>query len=281
MNIKNILSSIRNYYYKNTHVLKYIVEIREILLDHINFKILADAKNPLNKFGQKIFSQTDEDGISIEILRRINFLTNGTFIEMGVGNGTENNTLILKAMGWSGVWIGKENLSFNLKENKKFSFLRNYINLDNIINLMKDGLCRIGSKSADVISIDLDGNDIYFVEKILANRFFPKLFIVEYNAKFPPPIRWKIEYNPDHIWQSDDYFGASLSSFNDLFIKYDYQLICCNLFTGVNAFFIKKEFANLFNDVPKKIEDIYCRPRYYLYNSPKKTSSKMVEKLFN
>jgi hypothetical protein len=113
------------------------------------------------------------------------------------------------------------------------------------------------------------------------NVIFPKLFIVEYNAKFPPPIRWQIEYNCDHIWQSDDYFGASLSSFNDLFVKYEYQLICCNLFTGANAFFIKKEFANLFNEVPKKIEDIYCRPRYYLYNFSNKASNKIIEKLFN
>jgi hypothetical protein len=279
--MKKILTAIRNYYYKNTYLLKCIVEIREILIDYINLRILTDAKNPLNKFGQKIFSQTDEDGITIEILRRINFLTNGTFIEMGVGNGTENNTLILKAMGWKGVWIGNKNLSFKLKPSKKFSYLRNYINLDNIINLIKEGLYAINSKNADVISIDLDGNDIYFVEKILANSFFPKLFIVEYNAKFPPPIRWQIEYNCEHIWQSDDYFGASLSSFNDLFVKYEYQLICCNLFTGANAFFIKKEFANLFNEVPKKIEDIYCRPRYYLYNFSNKTSNKIIEKLFN
>jgi hypothetical protein len=162
MNIKNILSSIRNYYYKNTRDLKYIVEIREILLDHINLKILADAKNPLNKFGQKIFSQTDEDGITIEILRRINFLTNGTFIEMGVGNGTENNTLILKAMGWSGVWIGKENLSFNLKKNKKFSFLRNYINLDNII---------IYRNNLGVLYVNLLG-----IDNVLAKTADPLLF---------------------------------------------------------------------------------------------------------
>jgi hypothetical protein len=29
----------------------------------------------------------------------------GTFAEFGVGNGLENNTLILLASGWRGFWI--------------------------------------------------------------------------------------------------------------------------------------------------------------------------------
>jgi hypothetical protein len=59
---------------------------------------VASAKNPLNKCGRKYFSQADEDGITLEILRRID-ARSGTFAEIGVGNGLENNTLILLAAG--------------------------------------------------------------------------------------------------------------------------------------------------------------------------------------
>ena len=48
---------------------------------------------------KKCFSQTDEDGITIEILRRIGCLEKGTFAEFGPGDGMENNTLILKSLG--------------------------------------------------------------------------------------------------------------------------------------------------------------------------------------
>lgn len=65
--------------------------------------------NPLNKFGKKCFSQTDEDGITIEILRRLELINNGVYAEYGVGNGTENNTLILAALGWKGFWVGVKN----------------------------------------------------------------------------------------------------------------------------------------------------------------------------
>ena len=48
--------------------------------------------NPLTRNPYKFFSQSDEDGITLEILRRMQ-LTNGSFLEFGVGNGFENNTL--------------------------------------------------------------------------------------------------------------------------------------------------------------------------------------------
>jgi hypothetical protein len=46
----------------------------------------------------------------------------------------------------------------------------------------------IAASDVDVLSVDLDGNDLYFTEALL-NVLRPKLVIVEYNAKFPPPFR--------------------------------------------------------------------------------------------
>ena len=81
----------------------------------------------------------------------------------------------------------------------------------------------------------------------------------------PPPVKFQINYDPHHRWVGDDYFGASLCSFVEMFTEFGYQLICCNSHTGVNAFFIKKEFMPLFTDVPVDIKDIYVEPRYHLY----------------
>jgi hypothetical protein len=70
-----------------------------------------------------------------------------------------------------------------------------------------------------------------------------KLFIVEYNAKFPPPIEFQIDYDPRHTWAHDDYYGASLSSFDRLFSRFGYRLVCCNAHTGANAFFVDADHA--------------------------------------
>ena len=249
-----------------TRLDNYAKDLRELTLNFQTQKLQKDHKNPLNKFGKKCFSQTDEDGITIEILRRIGCLAKGTFAEFGPGDGMENNTLILKSLGWKGFWVGGEDLVIDLKKNKNFSFFKEFVSLKNIIKLTSNGVSDIKSSNIDVISFDLDGNDLYFVSELLKNQFKPKLFIVEYNSKFPPPVKWSIKYDENHIWDGSDYYGASLASFNELFEKNDYFLTCCNSHTGSNAFFVKKEFKHLFEDVPKNINDIYVPPRYFLHN---------------
>lgn len=235
----------------------------------------ADHSNPLCSAGRKIFSQSDEDGISLEILKRLG-LEKGEFLEMGVGNGTENNTLVLAALGWSGYWFGNQDLAIAV-EGSRVSYVQGWITLENIMRKIS-GVCSLDT--IDVVSVDLDGNDYYFIDLLLASGLCPKLFIAEYNAKFCPPIQFKIDYDPSHQWNGDDYFGASLSTLNDLFKGYGYKLICCNAATGANAFFIKNEFDHLFRDVPEKVEDIYCPINYDLLSAfGHKTSRKTIEAL--
>lgn len=240
--------------------------------------------NPLNKYGKKCFSQTDEDGITLEILNRIEAIETGVYAEFGVGDGTENNTLILASLGWNGFWVGGQNIAFdpNKSNSQNFVFLKDWITLENIVELTKKGLSSVGADKLDVVSLDLDGNDIYLVEKLLTNNIRPKLFIVEYNAKFPPPVEFRITYDARHVWKGDDYFGASLSSFYNLFEKFSYRLICCNSHTGANAFFIDSSYSDKFSDVPTDINQIYVEPRYHLYiKYGHKRSLKVIEKIFN
>jgi len=221
--------------------------------------------NPINRFAAKCFSQSDEDGIVIEILRRIDLIRSpGVFMEFGVGTGDENNTLSLLNLGWSGVWVGNEALKVNHKSNKNFSYQKKWVTVQNINEIATEGLRAINQVEYDLISMDLDGNDYYFVDALLENNFLPKIFIVEYNGKFPPPMKFKMPYDEKNMYHENDYYGASLQTYSDLFEKYDYMLVCCNLMTGVNAFFVKNKYATYFNDVPKNINDLYVIPNYQL-----------------
>jgi hypothetical protein len=252
-------------------------EIRElnVRISELNDLVhLSQAKqlqlqhaNPLNRFGTKAFSQSDEDGITLEILGRIGALESGVFAEFGVGDGTENNTLILAALGWKGFWVSGEDLKFELeaRSRRRFSYLRDWITLENIEALARRGLSEINATSLDLISLDLDGNDIYFVEKILASGLRPRVFIVEYNGMFPPPVKFQIAYDPSHRWAGDDYFGASLASFLELFERFSYRLVCCNSQAGTNAFFVDSIHAEAFSDVPNDIRQIFVEPRYFGY----------------
>jgi len=111
------------------------------------------------------------------------------------------------------------------------------------------------------LSVDLDGNDLYFTEALL-NVLHPKLVIVEYNAKFPPPARWSVEYDANFRWDGTDYQGASLASFCDLLARFGYTLVCCNAATGANAFFVNNSYRTAFEDVPQDINNIFMSPKF-------------------
>jgi hypothetical protein len=249
-------------------------------------ELLQDHPNPITSCGGRVFSQNDEDGITLELLRRVG-LSGGVFAELGVGNGFENNTLVLAAAGWSGFWIGGEELSIDFNPHKvlrlNFTYRKQWIKLSNVVELCKEGLEAIRRPACDLISLDLDGNDYYLAEKLLSSGFLPKIFIVEYNAKFPPPIKFKIAYDDNHRWSEDDYFGASLAEFSDLFEVHGYFLACCNI-TGVNAFFVKNEFKSAFAEIPDRVELIYASPKYYLSGLDccgHKTSMRTIAKIFS
>ena len=72
----------------------------------------------LLRYGFKAYSQNDEDGIIQEILHRIG-VVNKNFVEIGVGNGLENNTLYLLVQGWHGLWA-EANPKYVKQINSKF-----------------------------------------------------------------------------------------------------------------------------------------------------------------
>ena len=174
--------------------------IKDLVVKQSYIERKKHCTNPFNKYGRKCFSQTDEDGITHEIIKRLG-INKGTYAEFGVGDGMENNTLLLASLGWKGFWVGGEDLVFDYSQNDRFNYTKEWINLDNIIKIFNENMKKMNIENLDVISLDLDGNDFHFCESILRNNLNPKLFIVEYNSKFFPPIEFIMEYDQFHNWQ--------------------------------------------------------------------------------
>jgi len=218
-------------------------------------------------YGSKIYSQTDEDGIIEEIFNRIPH--NKSFFEIGIQTGVECNTLYLLLKKWKGIWIEgnkedcatiKKDLNGNSFPNK-LNIINSFITKENIADHFRKAHEFLGVSEIDFFSLDIDGNDYYIMEEILKQNIFPKVICVEYNAKFAPPIKMKIKYNKEQVWDYSDYIGCSLQTYVDLFQRYNYTLVCCNL-TGINAFFVKNEFVKLFTVY--SAEELYQPYRFYL-----------------
>lgn len=218
------------------------------------------SPNPLLRHGEKFFSQNDEDGILLAICGRIG-LQHGVFVEIGVGNGLENNSLILLMSGWRGVWLGAEALAFEAPDGGPLLFQECWVTKENCPSLLAHGLAALGASQPNLLSVDVDGNDLYLLEAALGSGTAPDIVVAEYNAKFPPPIRWSVAYDPGHTWDGSDYQGASLQSLVDLLERFDYRLVACNV-TGINAFFVKNVHAPKFADVPRAIEQLFMSADY-------------------
>ncbi|MFO0030983.1 MAG: hypothetical protein ACK54Z_01840 [Cyanobacteriota bacterium] len=241
-----------------------------LMVESIYRQRLSDHKNEFaKKYSRKYFSQADEDGITLEILDRIRSVRpkcGKRFVEFGVGDGCENNTLVLLSLGWTGSWFGGQDLAFNVDNSRSLRFHKSWIRSDSVISLYNQALNDWSTSEFDMISLDLDGNDYYFIESLLSHGARPPLFICEYNAIFPYGANWKMKFDDNHQWQGGNYFGASLCSFVGLFSGFDYFLCACNPQTGVNAFFVRNEYKDLFPEIPERAEDIYATPFNRLEN---------------
>ena len=213
----------------------------------------------LDFFGYKVYSQNDEDGIIQEIFKRIK-ITNKIFVEFGVSDGIESNGHFLLFNGWKGLWIEGDKKLFNRLRNffsyplskGQLTAINAFITTDNINNLIsEEGKI---SGEIDLLSIDVDGNDYWIWEKI--NCIHPRVVIIEYNAKFPPPCEWIMDYDPNHVWDGSDKHGASLKSLEILGNKLGYVLVGTNK-NGINAFFVKKELTKGFFAQPATAENLY------------------------
>jgi len=215
-------------------------------------------------FGDKIYSQSDEDGIIREIFNRIG-TTNKTFVEFGVGNGLENNTLALLFEDWHGLWIDASTKSV-AKIRQHFApviakgqlqIAQSFITRDNINQLIS---AHVQLGEIDLLSIDVDGNDFHILNAI--SCVSPRAIVIEYNAKFTPPVMFCMDYDESHTWQKDDCFGVSLKFLEVHLERKGYTLVGCNI-SGVNAFFVRQDLVGDRFLPPFTAEHHYEPPRYY------------------
>ena len=219
----------------------------------------------LTRFGWRVFSQGDEDGIIHEIFRRIG-PSNRRFLEIAAGDGLENNTAYLLASGWSGTWIESDParvaaIMLNAREplaEERLAVVAAVVTPDNVDELVRDsGL----DGDIDLLSLDIDGNDYHVLGRLEAVR--PRAVVLEYNASYRPPLRWIMRYDPAHRWDGTIHYGASLAAYEDLMRERGYVLVGCSL-TGVNAFFVRADLAGDAFESPFDAETHFEPPRYDL-----------------
>ncbi len=238
------------------------INIRQILATDAKYK---SAKN-LNRFEQKVFSQFGEDGILTEIFKRIG-IKNHFFVEIGAGDGLENNTAYRLISGWKGIWIeADKSLAKKIADGLnrlinggRLVLISQKVTAQNIERIL---IKHKTPKQFDLLSIDIDGNDYYVWEAI--KKYQPRVVVIEYNATLGPDVEWTKSYDPKFTNNGTADYGASLVSLTKLARLKGYELVGCGL-AGVNAFFVRKDLlANKFQK-PFTAQFHYEPVRHHLY----------------
>ncbi len=219
----------------------------------------------LQRFEHQVYSQNGEDGVIAEIFRRIGSPAR-TFVEIGVGDGMENNTTYLLMQGWRGGWLEADANSISRIQNafreklqsKQLALQQTLVTAENVaasVEQLQAGL------EPDLLSIDVDRNTWYIWQALSNVR--ARLVVVEYNSLYPPNQDWKVPYHPEKVWNGTAHFGASLKAYEELGRTLGYALVGCEMF-GANAFFVRSDLVGESFTEPFTAENHYEPPRYWL-----------------
>jgi hypothetical protein len=213
----------------------------------------------LHRFEHQVCSQHGEDGVLVEIFRRIGDGSR-TFVEVGIGDGIENNTSFLHSLGWSGVWIDANPLPPPIPPELRFR--QSFVTKENAAALFTELAVPV---EVDLCSLDIDQNTFYLWEALSAWR--PRVVLTEYNASIPPSVEWKVNYEAGRVWDLTNNFGASLKAFERLGHRLGYALVHCEI-SGANAFFVRQDLVGERFAGPFDAETHYEPPRYSLDHNP-------------
>lgn len=179
-----------------------------------------------------------------------------TVVDIGAGNGVRwSNSYALVLENWKALGIEADTQKYGLlsRAYRGFPHAQAYHALvapGNICHILEDFEIE---KEFGVLSLDIDGNDYWVLDAILA-RFRPGLVVTEINENIPPPLRFVVKFDPDFQLRYH-FFGYSIAALEDLCGKHEYGILQLEY---NNAFLAPKELgASHFSDAKSAYREGY------------------------
>jgi len=222
------------------------------------------SRKGIHQNAHSYFSESGEDGICEHIFDVIGTRSK-YYLEFGAWDGTylSNTAFFRTKKNWTGLLLdgGYENAEINLH--------KHFLTAENITDLFAKYLV---PEEFDLLSVDIDGNDYWLLEKILA-KYHPRVLVLETNQLISPKIAATVAYNPEILWDVNDrYFGASASAFDNLGKKHGYTMVGMH---DQNVFLVQSVDAVKFSNEIEglgEIEKLFKPrvPRWYLNENQKR-----------
>ena len=212
------------------------------------------------------FSQNGEDGV-IDVLLHHLRRRDRYFVEIGAGNGRENNTTWLAvARRYSGLMVeGDRTIARLLDDLRHFTLGLDVLHLMVTPENVRSVLDRCVVREPDVLSVDVDGNDYHIVRALLEAGLRPRIVVVEYNSAFGPDASVSVPYRPPSTPAHELHYGVSVGAWRAYLGRSGYTFVTVEG-NGVNAVFadpsaFDPEFLGQLRRVPFR-ENFLQRKRF-------------------
>ena len=185
--------------------------------------------------------------------KELNELTNqlglktGYAVDIAASDGlNQSSTYGFFKKHWAGLAIEMDpikfsKLSYLYAEFENIRLARIRVTPQNISSLL---IAYEIQKNFTLLNLDIDSYDLRVVEEILNCGFAPQIISMEINEKIPSGVFFTVEYDNDHYWQGDHFFGCSIDAAFMTLVKFNYVLYKLE---WNNAIFISPELASQHN----------------------------------
>jgi hypothetical protein len=202
-------------------------------------------------------SQNEESAVLRKLLSR--FDVPKRFVEFGFG-GWEFTCASL-AKEWEGLLLDGDAYNITIARTilpKRVTAVQQWITLETLDTIREWA----AGRPIGVLSIDVDGNDYWFMEALIDLR--PGIIVIEYNSVFgqrPVSVPYEADFAYFEKHPSRYYFGTSLAAVCSLAERHGYSLIEVGA-SGVNAFFVRSDLMGP-DDIALDPVHAYREPRFY------------------
>lgn len=197
------------------------------------------AGSDMTRYELSVFSQNGEDGVVVEMLNRIG-VGPRYFVEFGIEDGTQGNCVLLAdVLGWSGLFIEADPDDHRLLSDKYTGTDVTVLQDKVTVERFNEILAAAGVPADfDVLSIDIDGNDVYVWDAL--EGFRPRIVVIEYNSGILRDGPVAQPHDPERTWSGGSDWGASLAALDVVAARRGYRLAHTEM-TGTNAFFVRED----------------------------------------
>ena len=161
------------------------------------------------------------------LINRLN-LTNGYVVDIAASDGVSQSSTLgfFRDPEWKGLAVEMDPVKFS-----KLAFIyanfpsaklaRGRVTPNNVSSILHGFEVPI---DFTLLNLDIDSYDLYVMDQLLKAGFRPKIISMEINEKIPPPIYFTVEYDDNHYWKEDHFYGCSLTAASETVKPFGYKL---------------------------------------------------------